>query len=106
MFIVVLRYVSEKVILGVSRNKTFKIISNKYEKIEKYIHLLGHDVTLYDTVGSYKGDKKKLIMAVIPTSEFINVKDYVKSIDKNAFIFVTNTYEVGMQDESIRKGIK
>ena len=102
VFIVVLRYVSERIILGVSRNKTFKIISNKYEKIEKYIHKLGHDVTLYDTVGSYNGDKRKLIMTVVPTSEFINLKDY----DKKAFIFVTNTYEVGMQDESIRKGKK
>lgn len=106
VFIVVLRYVSERIMLGVSSNKTFKIISNKYDKIEKYIHKLGHDVTLYDTVGSYKGDKKKLIMTVIPTSEFINLKDYVNSIDKNAFIFVTNTYEVGMQDESVRKGKK
>lgn len=106
VYVVVLRYVSERIILGVSRNKTFKIISNKYEKIEKYIHKLGHDVTLYDTVGSYKGDKKKLIMTVIPTSEFINLRDYVKSVDKKAFIFVTNTYEVGMQDDAIRKGKK
>lgn len=106
VFVFVLRYVSERIILGVSSNKTFKIISNKYERIEKYIHKLGHDVTIYDTVGSYNGDKKKLIMTVVPTSEFINLRDYVKSIDKKAFIFVTNTYEVDMQDDAIRKGKK
>lgn len=103
IYIFVLRYVSEMIILGVSRNKTFKIVSSKYLKIEKYIYSKGHDVTLYDTVGSYKGDKKKLIMTVVPTSEFIDIRDYVKSIDKKAFIFVTNTYEVGMQDQTIRK---
>ena len=103
IYIVILRYVSERVILGVSTNKTFKIVSSKYEKIEKYIHSLGHDLTIYDTVGSYKGDNKKLLMTVIPTSEFILLRDYVKSIDKKAFIFVTNTYEVSMQDQSIRK---
>lgn len=103
IFIVVLRYVSEKIILGVSNNKTFKIISNKYSKIEKFIHSLGHDVTLYDTVGSYKGDTRKLIMTVVPTSEFVILRDYVKSVDKKAFIFVTNTYEVGMQDNAVRK---
>ena len=103
IYVFVLRYVSERVLLGVSNNKTFKIISSKYVKIEKYIHSLGHDVTLYDTIGSYKGDEKKLIMTVIPTSEFILLRDYVKSVDKNAFVFVTNTYEVGMQDNTIRK---
>lgn len=106
VYIFVLRYVSERIILGASNNKTFKIISTKYNKIEKYIHSLGHDVTLYETVGSFKGEKRKLIMTVIPSSEFINVKDYVHSIDKKAFIFVTNTYEVGMQDDAIRKGVK
>ena len=105
-FIVILRYVSERIILGVSNNKTFKIISSKYEKIEKYIHFLGHDVTIYNTVGAYRGDKKKLLMTVIPTSEFILLRDYVKSLDKKAFIFVTNTYETSMQDDAIRKGIK
>lgn len=103
VYIFILRYVSEKIILGVSKNKTFKIISSKYDKIEKYIYSKGHDVTIYDTVGSYKGDKKKLLMTVIPTSEFIDLRDYVINVDKKAFIFVTNTYEAQMQDKTIRQ---
>ena len=106
LFIFILRYVSERIILGVSSNKTFKIISSKYQRIEKYIHSLGHDVTIYDTVGAYKGGDAKLLMTVVPTSEFILLRDYVRSVDTKAFIFVTNTYEVGMQDYSIRKGTK
>lgn len=104
VYIYITRIVSEKVMLGNSNNKTFKIISSKYERIEKYIHSLGHDVTLYDTVGAYKGDAKKLIMTVVPNSHFIMIKDYVKSVDKKAFIFVTNTYDVAMQDNSSCKG--
>ena len=104
VYIVVLRIVSERIILGASTNKTFKIISDKYEIIEKHIHNdLGHDVILYDTYGAYKGNDIKLIMTVIPTSEFVNLRDYVKNIDKNAFVFVTNTYEVMGQDMAIRK---
>lgn len=106
IYIFILRYVSERIILGISRNKTFKIISSKYSKIENYIYSKGHDVTLYNTIGSYKGGNKKLIMTVVPTSEFIDIRDYVKSVDKKAFIFVTNTYEVGMQDQTIRKEAK
>ena len=106
IFVYVLRYVSERIMLGASNNKTLKIISTKYKKIEKYIYSLGHDVTIYDTVGSFLGDKKKLIMVVVPTSKFIMVKDYVRSVDKNAFMFVTNTYDVSMQDITIQKGIE
>ena len=104
VFIVILRLVSERIILGVSNNKTFKIISSKYAIIEKHIHNnMGHDVTLYDAYGVYEESDRKLIMTVIPTSEFVNLRDYVKSVDKKAFIFVTNTYEVTGQDVCIRK---
>lgn len=106
VYIVIVRYVSEKIMLGESHNKTFKIISSKYEKIEKYIHSLGHDVTLYDTIGIYGGDKKKLIMTVVPNSCFIQIKDYVDAVDKKAFVFVTNSYEVYKPDHAIRKEMK
>ena len=104
VFIVVSRYVSEKVILGISTNKTFKIISNQYLKIEKFIEeSLKHDVTIYDTYGAYDGKDKKLLMTVIPSSEFVILKDFVKSVDKNAFVFVTDTYEAKGQDVLISK---
>lgn len=104
VFIVVSRYVSEKVILGISTNKTFKIISNQYLKIEKFIEeSLKHDVTIYDTYGAFNGKDKKLLMTVIPSSEFVILKDFVKSVDKNAFVFVTDTYEAKGQDVLISK---
>lgn len=104
LFLIINRTVSEKVILGISSNKTFKIISDKYSQIEKFINNeLKHDVTIYDTYGGYKNVDKKLLMVVIPTSEFMILRDYVKSIDKKAFIFVTDTYEVKGQDVMIRQ---
>ena len=104
VFIVVSRYVSEKVILGISTNKTFKIISNQYLKIEKFIEeSLKHDVTIYDTYGAFNGKDKKLLMTVIPSSDFVILKDFVKSVDKNAFVFVTDTYEAKGQDVLISK---
>ena len=104
IYIVVLRYVSERVMLGVSSNKTFKIISDHYEEIQSFIHdELMHDVTLYDTIGSFDGDKRKMIMTVVPTAEYIILKDFVSSVDKNAFIFVTNTYDINHQDETISR---
>lgn len=102
IFIIVSRYVSEKVMLGISSNKTFKIISSEYALIESFIlDKLGHDVMVYDTYGGYLNNNCKLIMVVIPTSEFLLLKEYVKSVDKSAFMFVADTYEVKGQDVSI-----
>jgi len=102
VYIFVLRFVSEKVILGISSNKTFQIVSTKYEKIEKFIHEeLGHDVTIYDTYGAYAKGDRKMIMSVVPTGDFTILEDFVKSVDKKAFIFVTDTYEASGQDVAI-----
>ena len=102
LFLIINRTVSEKVILGISKNKTFKIISSKYLNIEKFIQQeLKHDVTIYDTYGAYEENDRKLLMVVIPTNEFTILRDYVKSVDKKAFIFVTDTYEAGGQDLTI-----
>jgi len=104
IFIVISRYVSEKIMLGISSSKTFKIISSKYDIIEKFIYdNLGHDVTIYDTYGAYLNDDRKLIMVVVPTSEFLVLREYVKSVDKSAFMFIADTYEVKGQDISINK---
>ena len=104
VFLIVSKIVSERTMLGASRNKTFKIISSEYKKIEKFIHKnLVHDATIYDTYGAYKDKKRKLIMTMIPNSDFIILKDYVKAIDKKAFIFVSDTYEIKGQDNMIKK---
>ena len=42
-------------------------------------------------------------MTVIPSSEFVILKDFAKSVDKNAFVFVTDTYEAKGQDVLISK---
>lgn len=106
LFLVICRVISERVILGRSKNKTFKIISKCPRKIEDFIQKeLKHDVTIYDTYGVYKEKDKKLIMTVIPTGEFTILKDYVKSVDKDAFIFITDTYEAKRQDVMLSKAI-
>lgn len=106
VFIVISRYVSEKIILGSSMNKTFKIVSSKYDVILDFIYNeLSHDATIYDTYGAYDGDDKRLIMVVVPTSEFLILRGFVRSVDKDAFMFVVDTYEVKGADVSMEKGV-
>lgn len=104
VFLIILRGVSERVVLGSSKNKTFKIVTNKHKQVENFIEKkLGHDVTIYDTYGAHDGDDKKLIMTVVPTSQFTLLRDYVKSVDKKCFIFITDTYALEGQDKAISK---
>ena len=99
LFLFICKKVSDRIVLGASKNKTFKIISKNYKDIENFIYKeLGHDVTLYDVCDSSSSCDKKMIMSVVPTSEFTILRDYVKTVDKSAFIFITDTYDVSGQD--------
>lgn len=107
LFLLICKFVSERVILGTSRNKTFKIISSEYKKIEKYIeNNIGSGVTVYNTHGAYNNKDRKLLMTVITNKDFVPLKDYVESIDRKAFIFVSDTYEVRSKSELIKQSVK
>ena len=91
--------------LGISKNKTIIIVSSKYEEICNYLnHELKHDVTIFNTKGKYTNSKQKTIMSVIPTKEYIIIKEIIKDIDKNAFVIVCDSYETRNQDRLLKKG--
>ena len=55
---------------------------------------LSHGVTVLEGRGGYTGDRKKVIMCIIPTKEYFVAKEGIKKIDKDAFFLVTDAYEV------------
>lgn len=96
-------YISEKILLGISKNKTFYIISKKYEEIADYITKeLHHDATIFNVKGKYKDDNKKLIFCVVPTTSYFLLKEGIKKIDKNSFVTISDTYEIKGQDVNIK----
>ena len=87
--------ITDRVILGVSRGKTFYIITAKPKDVEQIImKKLGHSFTEIDARGGYTNEKKKMLMSVIPTREYFILKETVREIDKEAFFLITDTYEV------------
>lgn len=97
------KIVSDKILLGISKNKTFYIISKKYQEIEDVLlEELHHDVTIFNTKGKFLDERQKAIMVVIPTSESIILKEIIKELDSNAFIIVSDSYEVNGQDVKVR----
>ncbi len=95
--------ISERILLGMSRNKTFYIISKKYDKIANFIKIdLQHDATIFNTKGKYSSDSQKMILTVIPSYEYFILKETIKEIDKKAFVVISDTYEIKGQDKKIK----
>ena len=92
-------YIGDKIMLGVSQNKAFYIITNKVKDVKEYIiNNLNYTVTVVNAKGGYSDKKKKMILCVISTVEYIKLKEVVKEIDKDAFFLVTDSYSVSKYD--------
>lgn len=87
--------IADYIVLGVSRNKMFYIITKKDKEIKKYvIDELHHGATIFKAYGGFKKKDENVIMTVIPTREFYNFTKGILEIDKNAMFIVTDSYEV------------
>ena len=86
----------DKVILGLSGNKSFYIITNKPLEVKKFImNDLSHGVTILKGKGAYTNEERYILFVVIPTRDYYKLKDGLKNIDNKAFFVVSNSYEVG-----------
>lgn len=99
MYAIILLYINgimiNKILLGISNNKAFYIISSEYDEIKKFIiKELGHSVTIFDVKGAFLQKKRKVLLTVIPSSEYFRVTEGIKEIDKKSFFIATDSYEV------------
>ncbi len=88
-------FIIDRVILGVSRNKAFYIITKEDELVRKYIiEKLNHNVTIFNVKGGFLQRKKKVLLTVIPSREYFLVTEGIKEIDKDVFFLACDAYEV------------
>lgn len=88
-------YMTDKVMLGISSNKAFYIITTKPKQIKDYIiNNLNYTVTIVNARGGYSEKKKKMLLCVIPTIEYTKVKDVIREIDEKAFFLITDSYSI------------
>lgn len=91
----VVSYVGDKVMLGISSNKAFYIVTSKPNLVKDYvINNLNHTVTIVNAKGGYSDRSKKMLMCVLPTREYTLVKEVIKEIDNKAFFLITDSYYV------------
>ena len=87
--------VIDSTIEGMNLSKAVSIVSNSSNEIKDYIvEELERGATIYQAKGAYTGEEKDVIMTVVDRKDFIKLKNYIKEVDKNAFVTVNNVYEV------------
>lgn len=95
-------YIVDKVIIGISDNKVFYIITDKPLEIRDYImDKLHYSVTIIKARGGYTNKRKNMLMCVIPTIEYLKLKELVSEIDPKVFFLIVDTYE-----SSVKKNCK
>ena len=95
IYIYISSIVMDRVLLGISNNKAFYIITEKEKEIKEYImEELKHSVTTFDVKGGYLEDKRRVMLTVIPSRDYYRLTEGIKQIDKNAFFVVTDSYQV------------
>lgn len=87
--------ITDKVVLGISNNKTFFVVTDRVKDVKEYLlENLSQGVTVLDAIGGYTNNKQEVLMVVIPTIEYFKAKEGILEIDPDAFITITDSYQV------------
>ena len=87
--------ISDRIVLGISSNKMFYIVTKKEEEIKGFIlDELDLGATVFKAKGGIAQHNEKVIMTAIPTKKYYDLRKGIEEIDKDAFFIVTDSYEV------------
>ena len=87
--------VVDKILLGISSNKSFIIITSEEDKMADFIRKdLGHGVTVFFVNEEKSKKKKRALMTVVPTRDYYKLTEGAKKIDKDVFFVVTDSYQL------------
>ncbi|WP_167955534.1 YitT family protein [Anaerosporobacter faecicola] len=99
LYAVIAVYINSKVMDGILEGlkfaKVIYIISDQYEEISQHIlYKMDRGVTGISARGMYSNKEKQMLFCVLSKKEIAPVVEIVSSIDKRAFIIVTDAREV------------
>lgn len=99
MYAIILVFINnlmiDKVLLGISNNKAFYIVTTKEKEVREYImNNLKHTVTIFDVKGAFLEKKRNVLFSVIPKRDYYRLTEGIKLIDPKVFFVVEDAYEV------------
>ncbi|MGL6066632.1 MAG: YitT family protein [Cetobacterium sp.] len=87
--------VINKMITGLGSAKMAYIVTSEVEKIRKIIvEDLGKTGNYYEAEGLYSRDKRNVVTTVLKNREIFLLKELITQVDKEAFVVVSNVYDV------------
>mgnify|MGYP000865340910 FL=1 len=85
----------DSVIENLNLNKYFTIICENPKPICEFIlEKLHRSATVYNAKGAFTDKDKKIILTVMNRAQAVHLRKYIKQIDPEAFILITNTSEI------------
>lgn len=98
MYAIIIIYIKsllmDRVILGISHNKTFYVITAEEERVKQYIiKELKHGVTVFPVKGGFELKRRHVLMTVVPNRDYFKLTEGVKAIDSSAFFIASDSYQ-------------
>jgi uncharacterized membrane-anchored protein YitT (DUF2179 family) len=87
--------VVDLVLTGKPFAKVVHVVSNQFDEIGQHIiNDLGRSATIVEARGLYSGEKKKMVMVVVDSSQIFRLRDIVRRHDPEAFMIVSDAREI------------
>lgn len=87
--------VIDKFLQGFDSKYAITIISSKNEDINDFVlKELNRGTTVYEATGGFSKSPKTVITTILDKRSYVKLKDYVKTVDSRAFVYVSNANEV------------
>ena len=84
----------DMVLDGVKTVRAFYIVCDNEEQVaEKILQRFHRGVTVLPVKGAFSGKEKRMLLCLVANSQAREMKEIVRDIDKNAFVFSTSVNE-------------
>ena len=85
----------DTVIEGFNQKLSVSVVSTQSDTIQKFIvDQLERGATIYSAKGAYTMKDKEIVNSIIDKKQFIRLRGFVKAVDPDAFVTVSNVREV------------
>lgn len=93
--LIIKAFVVDSVIESINLCKYFSIVTSCPDAICDYIiREMKRSSTVIDAIGAYSHEDRKVILVACRRSEAVRLRQYIKTVDPKAFMFITNTSEI------------
>lgn len=93
--LIIKAFVVDSVIESINLCKYFSIVTSCPDAICDYIiQEMNRSSTVIDAIGAYSHENRKVILVACRRSEAVRLRQYIKTVDPKAFMFITNTSEI------------